>query len=93
MKTTSKKQHRASKKSITKQSVDQFEPSQDQLSNLFNRSIETNMMPLNNQVPLKITRPGSDPIFATKVFLKSKSLINTNYSREQILREKEKKLQ
>ena len=49
------------------------------------------MIPIN-QVPFKVTRPASDPIFATKVFLKSKSQINTNYSREQIIREKEKKL-
>ena len=62
------------------------------MSNFLNRSIETNMMPIRGLDPLKITRPGSDPMFACKVFLQSKSQINTNYSREQIKIEKEKRL-
>jgi hypothetical protein len=63
----------------------------DQMSNFLNQSIDTNLMPQRDRFPMKITRPGSDPVFATKVFLKSKSQINTNYSREQVKLEKEKK--
>lgn len=73
--------------------MDKDPPNFDQLSNFLNQSIDTNLIPQRDRFPMKITRPASDPIFACKVFLKSKSQVNTNFSREQIKIEKDKKLE